>query len=128
MSSIPLDDHDQEMPAPAGHAIGFVNSKSKCDEIVQALNDAGFADSAITVLAGDDGIHLLKRMMGGSLWGETAEEVMKQGVIELTHDHFVVIVETEDRSEAVIAAGVATTHGGHNFNHFGLLTDERLTK
>ena len=128
MSVQPLDDHDQEMPAPQGHAIGFANSKAICDEIVEALNAADVPDSAMTVLSGEDGIHLLKRMMGGSLWGETAENVMNQGVIELNHGHFAIIVETKNRDEAVIAANIATAHGGHSFNHFGVLSDERLTK
>lgn len=128
MSVKPLRDDHQQMPAPSGHAIGFVNTQAQCDAVTDALVDAGFPESSITVLGGDDGVHLLKRMMSGSLWGETAEDVAKQGAHELDHGHFVVVIETEDRDEAVIAANVATTKGGHGFNHFGILADERLTK
>jgi len=128
MSMPSLRDHDQEMPSPSGHAIGFVNSRGECDAVTQALIDGGFPESAILVLSGDDGVHLLKRMMGGSLWGETAEDVVKEGVVELTHGHFVLVISTKDRNEAMIAANLATRYGGHGFNHFGVLADERLTK
>lgn len=124
----PLHDDDQEMPAPRGHAIGFVDSQEACDAIISVLVEAGFLESAITVLAGEDGIHLLKRMMGGSYWGEAAEEVADQGLAELNLGHFALIIEAEDRDEAVIAANVATSHGGHGFSYFGTLTDTRLTK
>jgi hypothetical protein len=128
MSVTPLRDEDQPLPEPQGHAIGFVDTKPDCDAVTQALNAAGFPDSAITVFGGEDGLHLLKRMMSGSLWGETAEDVLKQGTIELSHGHFALIVEAEDRDQAVLAANVSAQHGGHGFNHFGVFADERLTK
>ena len=128
MSGQPLRDDHQEMPAPRGHTIGFVDSREGCDKITRTLVDAGFSESAITVLAGEDGIRLLKRMMGGSYWGEAAEELAEQGVSELNHGHFALVIESDDRDEAVIVANVATSHGGHGFSYFGLLTDTRLTK
>jgi len=123
-----LHDEHQNMPAPRGHTIGFVDSVEACDAVTRTLVEAGFSESAITVLGGEDGIHLLKRMMGGSYWGEAAEELADQGVNELNHGHFALVIEAEDRDEAVIAANVATSHGGHGFSYFGLLTDTRLTK
>ena len=128
MSLSPLVDHDQEMPEPQGHAIGFVNSQSDCDDVIQALNSAGFSDGMIAVLNGDNGIRLLTRMMAGSLWGEAAEDLMKQGVIELTHGHFALTVEARDRNEALAIADASAKHGGHGFSYFGELTDERLTR
>jgi hypothetical protein len=129
MSVLPsLHDEDQEMPAPRGHAIGFVDSQPACDAIIRTLLDAGFPESSIMVLSGEDGIQLLKRMMAGSLWGEEAEDVAKEGVTELSHGHFALVIEAEDRDEAVIASNVATSQGGHGFSYFGLLTDTRLTK
>ena len=67
-------------------------------------------------------------MMAGSLWGEAAEDLMKQGVIELTHGHFALTVEARDRNEALAIADASAKHGGHGFSYFGELTDERLTR
>jgi hypothetical protein len=124
----PLEDHDQAMPAPAGHAIGFVDSEAACDQVLQALVAAGFPESTIRVLSGEDGVHLLKRSMGGSLWGEAAEAALAEGVLQLNHGHFVLFIDTRDRNQAMTAANIAKEHGGHGFSHFGLLMDERLTK
>lgn len=128
MTVQPLRDEEQDLPAPQGHAIGFADSQADCNAITAALNAAGFPDDNITVLSGEDGIHLFQRIMGGSLWGEAAESMMRDGTIELNRGHFALMIETEDRDTAVTAANIASHHGGHNFNHFGLLTDERLTR
>jgi hypothetical protein len=128
MSLSPLVDEDQEMPEPQGHAIGFVDSQTDCDAVILELNAAGFSDSTITVLNGDNGIRLLTRMMSGSLWGEAAEDLMKQGVIELTHGHFALTIEARDREEALAVANASSKHGGHGFSYFGKMTDERLTR
>jgi len=127
MTVAPLRDTNQPMPAPQGCAIGFVNNQTDCDEIISALNIAGFTETVITVLFGEDGIKLFKRMMGGSSWGEAAEDMLTLGVAEMSHGHLTIIVHTHDRNEAVVAASVAARHGGHGFSHFGLLVDERLT-
>lgn len=128
MTVQPLEDHDQAMPAPAGHAIGFVDSSTACDQVIRSLVAAGFPESSIKVLSGEEGVHLLKRSMAGSLWGETAEAVLEEGVLELNRGHFVLFIDTANRNRAVTAANVAMSHGGHGFSHFGILTDERLTK
>ena len=123
-----LHDDNQDMPAPEGHAVGFVNTTEQRDEIFNALTDAGFADASINVLSGEDGVNLWKKMMGGSLWGESAQMTLREGQQELEDGHFVLIIETKDRNEAITAANIATRFGGHGFNHFGVLVDERLTK
>ena len=128
MSVAPLQDHDQEMPEPQGHAIGFVDTQSACDSVIRDLNAAGFPNSTIAVMSGNDGIQLLTRMMDGSLWGETAEDLLKQGVIELSHGHLALTIDARDRDQALVVANVAAKHGGHGFSFFGGLTDERLTK
>lgn len=128
MKVTPIIDQNQESPEPQGHAIGFANSQIECDTIIQELNDAGFANSTIQVLSGENGIQLLKRMMSGSLWGEADEDTLKQGVIELSRGHFALSVESRDRDQALVLAKLAAKHGGHGFTHFGVLTDERLTK
>ena len=126
MTVIPLQDKGQEMPPAQGCAIGFVDSLRQCDAIVHSLNAVGFPDSVIMVLTGEDGVHLLNRMMGDSLWGEAAEIVLKKGLIELSHGHLVLIIAVRDRDEGLIVANIAARHGGHRFNHFGLLVDEQL--
>jgi len=128
MTVQPLQDVNQDLPAPQGHAIGFADSQADCDAITGGLNLAGFPDDKITVLNGEDGIHLLQRMMSSSLWGEAVETLMKDGTLELNKGHFALIIDTEDRNAAVRAATIAARHGGRNFNHFGLLVDERLTR
>ena len=128
MTVAPLIDHGQEMPEPQGHAIGFVNSQIECDAAIQELNNGGFPDSTIQVLRGVDGVHLLQRMMSGSLWGEADEDVLTQGIVELSHGHFALSIDSRDRAQALEIANLAAKHGGHGFTHFGLLTDERLTR
>jgi hypothetical protein len=91
------------------------------------LNAAGFLDASTAVFSGDDGIELLNRMMSGSLWGESDEDVLKQGTIELSNGHFVLTIESSDRDQALMIAMISEKHGGHGFYYFGLLTDERLT-
>jgi hypothetical protein len=128
MTVTPILDHDRDLPEAQGHAIGFASSQIECDAIIQELNDAGFATSTIQVFSGEDGIQLLKRMMSGSLWGEAEEDMLKQCVIELSHGHFALSVESRDREQALAIANLAAKHGGHAFTHFGVLTDERLTR
>jgi len=128
MSVQPRVDHDQEMPAPQGRTIGFVETQAECDAVTHALNVAGFPDSALMVLHGEDGIHLFQRMMSGSLWGEETEDCLKQGMKEMSNGHYTLVIDTEDRDEALVAANIAAKHGGHGFSHFGMLADERLTR
>ncbi len=128
MSLLPLLDQNQEMPELQGHTIGFIDTRTDCDAAILELNSAGFSDSTMSVLNGDHGIRLLTRMMSGSLWGETAEDLLKQGVIELSHGHFALIIEARDRDQALAVAAAAAKHSGHGFSYFGELTDERLTR
>jgi len=124
----PLQDSEDNTIIPAGHVVGFVDSQNACDSVTQALAAAGFPESGVSVLAGEEGVQLLKRSMAGSLWGEAAEHVLEEGVAELNHGHLVLFIETGNRNQAISAANVATAHGGHGFSHFGVWTDERLTK
>ena len=128
MRIAPLLDHNQEMPEPQGHLIGFANTQSDCDKIVGALNETGFPDEVISVFSGDQGIRLLTRMLGSSSWGEAEEDLLKQAVIELGHEHFAISIESRDREQALAVAKAAAKHGGHGFSYFGEFTDERLTR
>lgn len=124
----PLKDVDQEMPEPKGHTIGFIPTQAQCDAVVEDLIIAGIPGSAISILSGDSGTRLFTRMMKGSLWGEAAEKLLKEGVIALSNGDFGLIVEAEDRVQALLIAKVAEEHEGHGFSYFGEFTDERLTK
>lgn len=126
MTIQPLRDDQQTLPPPQGSAIGFVDSETQCDDVVHALNEAGVPDSHITVLKGTDGISLFHRMMRTASWGEEVEKTYEQGVMEMDHGHYAMIVETKDRDEAITIADVAQKHGGHGFAHFGLLIDTKL--
>jgi hypothetical protein len=127
MSHTPLLDREQEMPELNGHSVGFVDTQIECDRIVQELNAAGIPDSAITVLRGDDGTQLFKRMMHGQLWGETGEDLLARGTNELSQGHLVLMIESQDRDRATLVADISTKLGGHGFYYFGEFTDERLT-
>lgn len=127
MTVTPLQDKGQEMPPAQGHAIGFVDTPEDCDAVVRSLNALGFPDSAMLMLAGEDGIQLLKRMMRDSLWGEADQTVLQRGLKELELGHYVLIIQVNDREEGLVAAKAAAQHGGHSFTHFGALVDDQLT-
>ena len=124
----PLLPQTENLPKPQGHAIGIADSQTECDAVIQELNSHGFSNSAIAILGGDDSTDLLKRMMEGLSWGETAEEFLKEGTIELSRGHCVLMVESRDRDQAMIVATISAKHGGRGFNYFGELIDEKLTR
>jgi hypothetical protein len=127
MSVTPFHDH-QDVPQLADHVMGFVDTQAKCDEVIAALKRIGVAEDRMLVLHGPDGRQFLERMMEGSLWGEEAEAAMKESEIELREGHFVLCVEAKERDEGLRIALEAKAHGGHGFNHFGRMIDERLTR
>jgi hypothetical protein len=126
MSVKPIQDRDQTVPQPQGHVVGFADSREMCDTIVDALEQSGFEESKLTVFAGDDGIHLLKRMMEG-LWGESAQKFLQRAVEELEKGHSAICVEVRNLPEAREAALLAGRFGGHSFDHFGVFVDTQLT-
>ena len=128
MSNVAQQNDVQELPKLQGHTIGFVDTHAECEAMVQALNKAGFSEAAITVFHGEDEVHLLESLMDGSSWGESAEEVLKQGTLELRSGHFVVCVEVKNADEAATVAAVSTRCGVHGIYHFGIMVDTRLTK
>lgn len=128
MSLLPLHDRKYAMPEPQGHLIGFVATYEDCVEICQELTTAGFSDDDITILRGDDGIHLFLRMMGDGMWGDLAKEFLRQGLVELDRGHCVVMIDVADREQALVAADLAIPIGGHSFTYFGHLADEQMTQ
>ena len=118
----------QVQPALPGHVIGFADARVDCAAMKPALNQVGVADTAIAVLHGEDGVQRLEDLMGDSQWGESAEEVLKQGTIELRDGGNVVIVEVQNADEATAVAAIATQCGIRSIYHFGTLVDTRLTQ
>lgn len=76
---------------------------------------------------GEEGLPLLESLLDTSLWGESAEAVLKQGRTELRDGHSVVCVRVVDADEAARVATVSLRHGGYSTYHFGVLVDTRLT-
>lgn len=128
MSTVAPPDDVQELPKLQGHTIGFVETHAECEAMIQALNKAGFSDATITVFHGAEEVPLLESLMDGSSWGESAEEVLKQGTLELRSGHFVVCIEVQNAEEADTVAAISTQCGVHGIYHFGVLVDTRLTK
>lgn len=128
MSLLPLHDRGYAMPQPQGHLIGFAADYSSCVEVCQELSAVGFSDSDVTILHGDDGIHLFLRLMGDGMWGELAQEFLRQGLVELDRGHCVLMIDVTDREQALLAADVAIPMGGYGFTYFGHLVDEQLTQ
>ena len=124
----PSLENDLNHIALQGHAIGFVDSPSVCDSVVHELKSAGVENPVINVLSGDEGAERLKLMVDGQMWGEASDELLKQGTIELSRGHCVLMVESRDRDQAMIVATISAKHGGRGFNYFGELIDEKLTR
>ena len=128
MSNVAQPDDVQELPQLQGHAIGFIDTQVECEVTSLALNQAGFADDVITVFHGDEDVPLLESLMSGSSWGESAEDVLKQGTLELHSDHYVVCIGVKNAEEADTVATVSTQCGVRSIYYFGNLIDTRLTR
>lgn len=115
------------LPELQGHTVAFIDTDTSCDAMIQALNTAGFRDTTIQVLRGEDGLHLLELIAQASSWGESAEDILKQGTAELQAGHSMVFVEVKNAREGDALATLCTPHGAHGIYHFGLLVDTRLT-
>lgn len=128
MSNVAQQDDVRELPKLQGHTLGFVDTQAECEAMTQALNKAGFPEAKIIILHGEAEMHLLESLMDGSSWGESAEEVLKQGTIELHNGHFVVCIEVQNADEAATVAAISTQCGVRSVYHFGILVDTRLTR
>jgi hypothetical protein len=127
MTVEPVHDHGQKLPVPQGRAIGFVDTKPQCEAIVRALNAAGYPDSKITILFGDEGVHLLKRLEG-FFFSDAELGLIKFSEQQLRLGHYGLGIEVEDRDEAVRVTSLCTPLGGHSFDYFGTWFNERLTR
>ncbi|MEX2173543.1 MAG: hypothetical protein WD872_04220 [Pirellulaceae bacterium] len=128
MTAKPLPDRGQELPAPKGRVIGFVDSKPAFDVVAKMLQGEGYSDSKVIALHGDDGISLLERLQDGTFFFADAEtKVINFGIDELRAGHYAIAVEVDDRDEALRVAQLATNQGAHSFGYFGTWVNERFS-
>src|SRR6476660_7787709 len=123
----PVIDHGQELATPEGQAIGFVDTKEQFAAVTQALKAAGYADSNIIALQGNDGVAMLKRLQKTFNFGDGEDAIMEFSIKELQVGHYALCVEANDRDAALRAASLAEPLGAHTFSYFGIWVNERLT-
>jgi hypothetical protein len=128
MTATTTRDHGQDLPPPEGRAIGFVDTKEEFEAVTHALNVAGYADSKIIVLQGEEGIVMLQRLQKGFNFGDGEDDVMEFSIQELQAGHYALGVEVEDRASALRVIDLTTPLGAHSFGYFGTWVNERLTR
>jgi hypothetical protein len=124
----PIEDRGQQLPVPEKKTIGFVDTETQLNAIVQALDEAGYPESSITSLYGRDGLDLLERLRDVAFFGDWERAVVDKGIVELEEGHYSFAVAVKDRDEALRVADIAGSHGGHSINYFGKWVNEQLTK
>ena len=124
----PVIDHGQDLAPPQGHTIGFVDTKEQFDAVTQALKAAGYADSSIIALHGEDGIQMLERLQTTFNFGDGEDAGMEFSIKELRAGHFALGIEAKDRAGAVRVASLSEPLGAHSFSYFGTWVNERLTR
>ncbi|HAH49579.1 MAG TPA: hypothetical protein DCM07_33025, partial [Planctomycetaceae bacterium] len=81
--------------------IGFVNGKVEFEAFADVLLAAGYPATAVTVLQGEDGIHLLERMDENRFFFSDSEDsIIQTGIEELKRGHYAVSIEVTDREHA----------------------------
>ncbi|QDT89949.1 hypothetical protein [Gimesia algae] len=128
MTREPMVDHGQTLTGPAGKVIGFLNGKVKFESFADTLRVAGYSETEVTWLYGEDGIHLLERMQEHRFFFSDSEDsIIQTGIRELKQGHCAVSVEVADRQHAVDIANLAKPYGGHGFMYFGTWVNERIS-
>lgn len=128
MSCEPTADHGQRIAPPAGKVIGFIDGKADFEAFAEAVRIAGYPDSKITSLYGEDGIHLLQRLKDTSFFfGDAEDSVIQLSIKELEQGHYAAAVDVADHHQAVQIASLAKPHGGHGFSYFGTWINEQLS-
>ena len=128
MTVTPNIDHAQELATPVGQAIGFVDTKVQFDAVTQALKAAGYADSKIIALQGEDGGEMLERLQQTFNFGDGEDAVIEFALKELRAGHYALGVEVNDRDGALQVASLSEALGAHSFSYFGTWANERLTR
>jgi hypothetical protein len=128
MAVKPVTDHGQELDTPEGQAIGFVDTKAQFVAVTQALKAAGYADSQIVALQGEDGVDMLERLQQTFNFGDGEDAIIEFSIKELREGHYALGVEAEDRAGALRVASLSEPLGAHSFSYFGTWVNERLTR
>ena len=128
MAVKPVTDHGQELATPEGQAIGFVDTKEQFVAVTQALKAAGYADSKIVALQGEDGVDMLERLQKTFNFGDGEDAIIEFSINELRAGHYALGVEAKDRAGALRVASLSEPLGAHSFSYFGTWVNERLTR
>ena len=128
MAVKPVIDQGQQLARPAGRVIGFVDTKEQFDAVTKALNAAGYAESRITALKGEDGVDMLERLQETFNFGDGEDAIMEFSIKELEKGHYALGIEAEDRDDAMRVVNLAEPLGAHSFSYFGTWVNERLTR
>ena len=128
MSVKPVIEHGQELPAPEGQVIGFVDSKEQFNAVTHALKAAGCADSKIIALQAEDGVDMLERLQKTFNFGDGEDAIIEFSIKELRAGHYALGIEAKDRAAALRAASLLEPLGAHSFSYFGTWVNERLTR
>ena len=128
MTVTPVIDHGQERARPEGQAIGFVDTKEQFDALTQALKVAGYADSDIIAMQGEDGIEMLKRLQKTFNFGDGEDALMEFSIKELRAGHYALVIGVDDRASALQVTSLSEPLGAHSFSYFGTWENERLTR
>lgn len=128
MTVKPIIDQGQELARPEGQAIGFVDTKEQFDAVTHALKAAGYAESDIVALKGEDGIDMLERLQETFNFGDGEDVIMESSIKELRAGHYALGVKADDRDGALRVASLSEPLGAHSFSYFGTWVNERLTR
>jgi hypothetical protein len=128
MTVTPVMDHGQELSPPAGRAIGFVDTKEQFEAVTRALTAAGYSDSRIVALRGEDGIDMLTRLQKSFNFGDGEDAIMAFSIEELRAGHYALGIEVHDRAAALRVVDLTKPLGAHSFGYFGTWVNERLTR
>ena len=128
MAVKPVIDYGQVLATPESQAIGFVDTKEQFAAVTEALKAAGYADSTIIALQGDDGIAMLERLQNTFNFGDGEDAIVEFSINELQAGHYALCIEANDRAAALRAASLAEPLGAHRFSYFGAWMNERLTR
>jgi hypothetical protein len=113
-----IRDEGQSLGVPTGKVLGIVDTGVELDDVVQALNNAGF--NKITAISGEDGVQLLERV-STFFFSDMEERVLNRHIEELKSGNIIIGIETQ--AERVHeAVSVAKQNGARRLVHFGLMT------
>jgi hypothetical protein len=128
MAVKPVIDHGQQLATPEGHAIGFVDTEEQFDAVTKALKTAGYTESKIIALKGEDGVDMLERLQETFNFGDGEDAIMEFSIKELQQGHHALGIEAKDRDDAMRVASLSEPLGAHSFSYFGTWVNERLTR